>query len=63
MNRERDLTFEERRTWDRCPTCNAPDGERCDPNVGPSVGRPATEGGVHLSRIVRAPMRVREVPV
>lgn len=61
----RDATYEERSTWGECPVCKAPHGQRCDPNVGFSLGvningeRPSE--GAHLGRLQRAPARVQLV--
>lgn len=65
--RERELTFEERSKWGRCPVCGAPDGEPCHPEIGFPLGmtvngiRPTD--GAHLGRLRDAPMRVREVAI
>lgn len=62
----RELTYEQRATWGKCPVCLAPHGERCNgvgsPQLGHSVNGGPIHQGVHLGRIQRAPIRVREVP-
>jgi hypothetical protein len=67
-DRTRVLTFEERIRWGDCPICEAKDGEPCHAEVGLQLGTRAdgsripTGAGVHLGRLERAPIRVREVP-
>lgn len=66
IDRIRELSYEERAKWGDCPWCGAKDGEACRPEIGFVLGRtvdgkPPTDG-VHLGRLQRAPMRVREVP-
>jgi hypothetical protein len=64
----RELTWDERATWGRCPVCLAQHGTYCHADFGIQLGRHAdgTElqdgEGVHLARIRLAPERVREVP-
>ncbi len=61
---ERELSFEERATWGRCPVCSAPHGEPCDAKVG----RMATNvehnkllvTGAHYGRLANAPYVVIE---
>jgi hypothetical protein len=66
--RERDLTWDERSKWGRCPVCGAGDRIPCVAEVGVHLGRKADGGwlktgeGVHLARLSAAPVRVREVP-
>lgn len=63
---ERETSLDERCTWGECPSCGAPHGQRCNPDVGLSIGYAVGGGpprdGVHVSRIQRAPLRVRVVP-
>lgn len=65
----RELTFDERSKWGECPTCKAPHGEYYHADVGLQLGvrvdgRRMRDGeGVHLSRLQRAPSKVREVAV
>jgi hypothetical protein len=66
--RVREVPWEERIRWGVCPVCEATDGEPCHAEVGAHLGMKAsgarlkTGEGVHLARLERAPMRVREVP-
>lgn len=69
MARERGLTIGERMQWGDCPVCEAKDGESCHADVGLQLGvradgRRMRDGeGVHMGRLQRAPMRVREVGI
>ena len=67
MQIERELTYDERATYGECPVCHAKHGEWCDGNIGVPLGQSVsgypTSNGVHLGRIQRAPMAVREVPI
>lgn len=62
----RALTAEERMMWGVCPTCGAKPNEPCEANVGFQLGhrldgsRLKTGDGAHLSRLYKAPYRVRE---
>jgi hypothetical protein len=65
---ERNLSWEERIRYGTCPVCEAPDGEPCRADVGLQLGvrvdgRRMRDGeGVHLARIQKSPLRVKEVP-
>lgn len=63
----RELSQDEILKYGECPVCKAAHGEACNPDVGIPFGRNA-EGqpprvGAHLGRLMRAPTRVKEVPV
>lgn len=63
---ERDLTWDERRSWGTCPVCEALHGSPCHPEVGLRLGvtvdgRPPADG-VHLGRLQAAPQRIRLTP-
>ena len=60
---ERELTYQERATWGRCPVCGAESGEPCDPDQGITLGsQPKGTIGVHLGRLMRAPIHVKREP-
>ena len=63
----RELTYEERATWGKCPVCSAPHGEFCNGHVGLSLGRNVNgeipAGGVHLARIQSAPIKAKLIGV
>lgn len=65
--RVRELSFDERAKWGKCPVCDASDGEPCNGLVGIALGRningATPPGGAHLGRLQRAPFKVQEVPV
>lgn len=64
--RIRELTFDERARWGKCPVCKAPDGELCNSSIGFAFGCNISGGppaqGAHLGRIQRAPHKVQEIP-
>jgi hypothetical protein len=61
------LSLEERKVWGTCSVCGAAPGEYCDQGGSPALGQRAGGGdmqmgeGVHVQRIVKAPMHVRVV--
>lgn len=63
----RELTFEERAKWGKCPVCAAEQGESCNRKIGIPLGvnvhGEVLEGGAHLGRLQRAPKRVQLVGV
>ena len=67
MTEGRETTYEERATWGECPICKAKHGEWCHADVGFQFGvkvngeRMKTGEGAHLSRLQKAPMRVKLV--
>ncbi len=63
-DRERELSFEERILWGRCPVCGAEDGAACDASIGLNLTMTAGAAppvGAHLGRLQNAPFTVIEV--
>lgn len=66
MNPIHELTVEERMAWGECKICGAKHGEKCNGNVGITLGRNVNGevgDGAHLMRLNNAPFRVELVPV
>lgn len=65
--RVRDLSFDERARWGKCPVCDQEDGEPCLSFVGIALGRningETPPGGAHLGRLQRAPFKVQEIGI
>ena len=63
----RDLSYDEKARWGKCPICHAMDGEPCYSEVGIPLGRTLSGGppedGAHLGRLNAAPRSIRIEPV